>query len=58
MEIEDSIIALTGLGYDILIKHDVDELGHVHVIKENKTWVLYSFDELIDFAERLEEQCV
>lgn len=55
MEIEDSIIALIGLGYDILIKHDVDELGYIHVIKENKSWVLYSFDELIDFAERLEE---
>ena len=54
MEIEDAIITLTGLGFDILIKHDVDELGHIHVIKENKTWVLYSLDELIDFVERLD----
>jgi hypothetical protein len=54
--IEDSIIALTGLGYDILIKHDVDELGHIHVIKENKTWVLYSLNELIEFAEGLDDE--
>lgn len=54
MEIEDSIITLIGLGYDIFIRHNADELGHIHVIKGNKTWVLYSFDELIDFAERLE----
>ena len=54
MEIEDAIIILTELGYDILIKHNVNELGHFHVIKENKTWVLYSLNELIDFAERLD----
>lgn len=56
MEIEDAIIILTGLGYDILIKHNVDELGHIHVIKENKTWVLYSLNELIEFAEGLDDE--
>ena len=52
MEVEDAILTLNTLGYDVLIKHDVNELGHIHVMKGNQTWVLYSFDELIDFAER------
>ena len=56
MEIEDAIIILTELGYDILIKHNVDELGHIHVIKENKTWVLYSLNELIEFVEGLDDE--
>ena len=55
MEIEDAIIKLHGLGYDILIRHDTDSLGYIHVIKENCTRVLYSFDELIEFAEGLED---
>jgi len=55
LEIEDAIIKLHGLGYDILIRHDTDSLGHIHVIKENCTRVLYSFDELIEFAEGLED---
>lgn len=55
MEIEDAIIALIGLGFDVLIRHNVDELGHIHLIKGNSTRVLYSFDELIEFAEMLEE---
>lgn len=56
MEIEDAIIKLHGLGYDILIRHDTDSLGHIHVIKENCTRVLYSFDELIEFAEGLDDE--
>ena len=56
MEIEDSIIALIGLGFDILIKHNVDELGHIHLIKGNSTRVLYSFDELIEFVEGLDDE--
>lgn len=56
MEIEDAIIILTELGFDILIKHDVDELGHIHLIKGNSTRVLYSFDELIEFAEGLDDE--
>jgi hypothetical protein len=56
LEIEDAIIMLTELGYDILIKHNVDELGHIHVIKENKTWVLYSLNELIEFVEGLDDE--
>lgn len=56
MEIEDVIIKLHGLGYDILIRHDTDSLGHIHVIKENCTRVLYSFDELIEFAEGLDAE--
>ena len=53
-KLEDAVIKLTQLNCDILIRHKVDELGYIHVIKENKTWVLYSFDELTDFVERLE----
>ena len=55
MEIEDAIIILTELGFDILIKHDVDELGHIHLIKGNSTRVLYSLQELVEFTEMLEE---
>lgn len=56
MEIEDAIIKLHGLGYDMLIRHDTDSLGYIHVIKENCTRVLYSFDELIEFAEGLDDE--
>ena len=52
-KLEDAIVKLTQLEYNILIRHKIDELGHIHVTKENKTWVLYSLEELINFAERL-----
>ena len=53
-KLEDAIVKLTQLDYNILIRHNADELGYIHVIKENKTWVLHSLNELIAFAERLE----
>ena len=54
MLIEDALFTLTEHGFDILIKHNTDELGYIHLIKENTTRVLYSFDELIKFAENME----
>lgn len=56
MLIEDALFILAEHGFDILIKHDTDELGHIHLIKENTTRVLYSFDELIEFCGKLEEE--
>ena len=53
-KLEDAIVKLIQLDYDILIRHNADELGYIHIIKENKTRVLYSFSELTDFVERLE----
>jgi len=53
-KLEDAIVKLTQLDYNILIRYNADELGYIHIIKENKTWVLYSFSELTDFVERLE----
>ena len=53
-KLEDAIVKLIQLDYNILIRHNADELGHIYVIKDNKTWVLYSFSEFTDFVERLE----
>ena len=53
MLIEDAIIKLIEHEFDVLIRHNLDNLGYIHIIKDNTTRVLYSFDELIEFAERL-----
>lgn len=52
-KLEDAIVKLIQSNCDILIRHTADELGYIHIIKENKTWVLYFLEELINFAERL-----
>lgn len=54
-KLKDAIVKLTQSNCDILMRHTVDELGYIHIIKENKTWVLYSFDEFIDFAGRMDD---
>ena len=53
-KLEDAIVKLIQFDYNILIRHKIDGLGYTHVIKENKTWVLYSLEELINFAKRLD----
>lgn len=53
MLLEDAIIKLTEHEFDVLIRHNLDNIGYIHLIKDNTTRVLYYFDELIKFAERL-----
>lgn len=52
MNIEDAITKLTQLNYDVLFRCNLDNLGRIHIIKDNTTRVLYTFGELIEFVER------
>lgn len=54
MSLEAAINMLCAFGYSIYFQPCDSVLGLIHITKDNQTWVLYSMQELIEFAERRE----